>query len=106
MTQVQAGAMSEREDRKIHDDVSLVGLRAHATAVGLVTLARELVKAGVLDDAAVERIKEAIVRELSLGRSRSTSAEEFERTTRHRLDGLFTGKEAVGETVPAQMADR
>ena len=105
MTEVQAGAMSEREDRKIHDDVSLVGLRAHATAVGFVTLARELVKAGVLEEAAVERIKDAIVRELSLGRSRSTAAEEFERTTRHRLDGLFSGHEPVGENVPPEMAE-
>ena len=104
-SEVRAGAMSEREDRKIHDDVSLVGLRAHATAVGFVTLARELVKAGVLEEAAVERLKEAIVRELSLSRSRATSAEEFERTTRHRLDGLFSGHERVGETVPPQMAE-
>jgi hypothetical protein len=97
--------MDEREEKRIHDNVSLVGLRAHATAVGFVTLARELAKAGVLDDAAVERIKEAIVKELSLTRSRATSAEEFERTTRHRLDGLFAGEEAVGETPPPEMAE-
>lgn len=97
--------MSERDERKIHDDISLVGLRAHATAVGFVTLARELVKAGVLDEAAVERIKDAIVKELSLGRSRSAPAAEFERTTRNRLDGLFSGHERVGETPPPEMAD-
>lgn len=97
--------MSERGDRKLHDDVSLVGLRAHATAVGFVTLARELARAGVLDEGAVERIKDAIVKELSLTRGRSTSAEEFERTTRHRLDGLFAGQESVGEIPPAEMAD-
>ncbi|MBS0334745.1 MAG: hypothetical protein JSS35_18395 [Proteobacteria bacterium] len=97
--------MSEREDRRIHDDVSLVGLRAHATAVGFVTLARELVKAGVLEEGAVERIKEAIVRELSLSRSRSTPAEEFERTTRRRLDGLFSGHEPVGEAPPPEMVE-
>ena len=28
VAEIQAGVMSEREDRKIHDDVSLVGLRA------------------------------------------------------------------------------
>ncbi len=97
--------MDDREEKRIHDSVSLVGLRAHATAVGFLTLARELVRAGVLDEAAVERIKDAIVKELSLTRGRSTSAEEFERTTRHRLDGLFAGQESVGETPPPEIAD-
>ncbi|HEY3948331.1 hypothetical protein [Phenylobacterium sp.] len=96
--------MDEREEKRIHDNVSLVGLRAHATAVGFLTLARELVRAGVLDEAAVDRIKEAIVKELSVTRSRATSAEEFERTTRHRLDGLFAGDEPVGGTPPPEMA--
>ena len=97
--------MDELDEKRIHDSVNLVGLRAHATAVGFLTLTRELAKAGVLDDAAVERIKESIVKELSLGRSRSSSAEEFERTTRHRLDLLFAGKEKVGENPPPEMAD-
>lgn len=98
--------MDEREEKRLHDNVSLVGLRAHATAVGFVTLTRELARAGVIDDDAVERIKESIVKELSLTRGRSASAEEFERTTRHRLDGLFAGDEPVGETIPEEMAPR
>ena len=97
--------MDDLDEKRIHDSVNLVGLRAHATAVGFLTLTRELARAGVLDEAAVERIKESIVKELSLGRSRATSAEEFERATRHRLDLLFSGKEPVGENPPPEMAD-
>lgn len=89
--------MDQRAEERLHDEVALVGLRAHATAVGLLTLTSELVRAGVLDEAAVTRIKEAIVKELSLTRSRSSSKEEFERSTRKRLDALFAGEAHVEE---------
>jgi hypothetical protein len=89
--------MDEREEARLHDSVNLVGLRAHATAVGFLTLTSELVRAGVLEEAAVDRIKDAIVKELSLSRSRASSKEEFERSTRERLDGLFAGREHVGD---------
>jgi hypothetical protein len=98
--------MDEREERRLHDSVSLVGLRAHATAVGLLKLTSELVRAGVLDAGAVDRIKEAIVKELSLSRSRSASKEEFEQSTRARLDSLFAGEERLGEQPPPEMAPR
>lgn len=89
--------MDQRAEEHLHDEVALVGLRAHATAVGLLKLTSELVRAGVLDEAAVTRIKEAIVKELSLTRSRSSSKEEFERSTRKRLDALFAGEAHVEE---------
>ena len=89
--------MDERAEERLHDEVSLVGLRAQATAVGLLKLTSELVRAGVLDEAAVTRIKEAIVKELSLTRSRSSSKDEFERSTRARLDALFAGEAQVEE---------
>lgn len=89
--------MDQRAEERLHDEVALVGLRAHATAVGLLTLTSELVRAGVLDEAAVTRIKEAIVKELSLTRSRSSSKEEFERSTRKRLDALFAGEAHLEE---------
>lgn len=96
--------MDEREEERLHDSVSLVGLRAHATAVGLLKLTSELVRAGVLEEAAVDRIKDAIVKELSLSRSRAASKEEFERSTRTRLDSLFAGSEPLGEEPPKEMA--
>ncbi len=92
--------MNESEEQRIHDSVALIGLRAHATSVGLVKLTAELVRAGVLDEAAVTRIKEAIVKELSLTRARSARKEEFERSTRQRLDALFAGKEHFGDLPP------
>lgn len=95
--------MDEREEARLHDNVSLVGLRAHATAVGFVKLTSELVRAGVLEEAAVDRIKEAIVKELSLSRSRSASKEDFERSTRVRLDALFTGEQPLGEAPPKDL---
>lgn len=85
--------MDTREGKQTHDLISFVGLRANATAVGLLQLSAELVRAGVLGDDAIKRIKEAIVNDLALNRPRSRTKDEFERTTRLRLDRLFAGEE-------------
>jgi hypothetical protein len=69
--------------------------RAHGTAVGLLQLSAELVRAGVLDEAAVDRIKNAIANDLALSRPGSISKEEFRRTTRLRLDRLFSGEDSL-----------
>eukprot|EP01037_Dinobryon_pediforme_P022923 gene22923-24233_t len=55
----------------------------------------ELVKAGVLEDDAVTRIKAAIADELELSRPSTVSKAEFDRTTRRRLDRLFAGDEKL-----------
>ncbi|THD82708.1 MAG: hypothetical protein E7812_01115 [Phenylobacterium sp.] len=91
--------MDEREEKRLHDSMRIVGLRATVTAVGLLKLTGELVRAGVLDDEAVGRIKQAMVKELSLTRPPSSDKAEFERSMRHRLDGLFAGSEKL-EPVP------
>lgn len=88
--------MDEREEIRLHETVTFVGLRAQATAVGLLQLSAELVRAGVLDQPAVNRIKDAIAKDIALSRPRSASREEYERTVRERLDGLFNGKEPLG----------
>jgi hypothetical protein len=54
--------MVKKEDKTLHDMIGFVGLRAQATAVGLLQLAAELKRAGVLDDDAIGRIKDAIAR--------------------------------------------
>lgn len=90
---------SKPEERQIHDTMSLIGLRAHATAVGLIQLCRELCKAGVLDQAALDRIKDSIQKEIALTRPRSSSRAEYEAALRSRLDALFAGREEVGEEV-------
>jgi len=86
--------MDETKEQRLHETVSFVGLRAQATAVGLLQLSAELVRAQVLDKAAVERIKDAIAKDISLSRPRSVSREEYLGHIRERLDGLFAPKDA------------
>jgi hypothetical protein len=95
--------MSDSAERERHQTIDFVGLRAHATAVGLIQLTAELVKAGVLDAAAVDRIKDAIGKELALSRPGRMTREEFARSTRARLDRLFSGEQRL-ERDPASMA--
>lgn len=82
--------MDTRAGKQLHDTLGFVGLRAQATAVGLVQLTAELVKAGVLDDDAVTRIKQAIFDDLALTRPMSQAKTGYETTLRRRLDGLFS----------------
>lgn len=90
------------EDKKLHDLIDLVGLRAQATTVGLVQLSIELHRAGVLDEAAVDRIKDSIAKEICLTRPKSIPQEHFRASLRSRLDRLFAGEEAVGEAKSLQ----
>ena len=92
--------MDETQEKRIHDTIGFVGLRAQATAVGLLQLSAELVRAGVLDVAAMTRIKDAIAKDIALSRPRSVSREEYERTIRLRLDRLFSGAEHLSTTPP------
>ncbi|MGZ3377242.1 MAG: hypothetical protein ACXU8S_11645 [Phenylobacterium sp.] len=87
--------MDESEELRLHETVSFVGLRAQATAVGLLQLSAELVRAGVLDKAAVDRIKDAIAKDISLSRPRSVSRDEYMGLVRQRLDGLFDSKDSA-----------
>lgn len=81
--------MDGRNERRVHDDIGILGLRAQATVVGLLQLCAELAQAHLLDDAAVERIKVAIAKDLALSRPPSMSASDFEAWVHARLDGLF-----------------
>jgi hypothetical protein len=90
--------MDQAEVRKLHDEVGFVGLRAQATAVGFIQLCSELHRSGVLDQAAVDRIKDAIARELAMS-SRGVYATELERS-RKRLDDLFAGRVEIRREPP------
>jgi hypothetical protein len=90
--------MEEEEERRLHETISFLGLRAQATAVGLLQLSAELVRAGVLQEDAVGRIKDAIAKDIALSRPRSAPREDYERSIRERLDGLFAGKESLTES--------
>lgn len=82
--------------KRLHFDLANVGLRAHATAVGLVQLCIELQRTGVLDAPSVERIKDAIADEVSLGAPRSIGSHAYRSDIRARLDRLFAGGQEVG----------
>jgi hypothetical protein len=101
-----------REDQQIHDAVGFVGLRAQATAVGLLQLSIELRRAGVIDEAAITRIKDAIAKDISLSCPRSQPKRVFLENIRLRLDRLFAGRGVVGDASnlgdpenPAQVGD-
>jgi hypothetical protein len=75
--------------RELHRTLEFIGLRAQATTVGLIQLCAELVAAGALADEAIERIKDAIFREIAVTHPRGYNRAEFERTLKQRLDAVF-----------------
>lgn len=77
------------EARHLHELLGFVGLRAQATAVGFLALIEELLKAGVLDDAAIDRIKDQVYTDITVSRTAPTGRDEFEATLKKRLDILF-----------------
>ncbi|HUD30104.1 MAG TPA: hypothetical protein VMQ93_14625 [Novosphingobium sp.] len=90
----------------MHDDLRNVGLRAQATAAGLVQLCKELNAAGVLDEGAVQRVKHAIADEIALTAPRPIPRADFRRDVCERLDALFAGDEKVGPADRLSFATR
>lgn len=88
------------EQRKIlereHGALTFVGLRAQATATGLIQLCAELRCAGVLGDDAIGRIKQAIINDLIVSSPSFRRSNEIERAMRRRLDDVFTRRIASG----------
>lgn len=84
------------KQKKLHFDMSNVGLRAHATAAGLLQLCVELRAAGVLNEAAIDRIKSAIACDIEVSAPRSVATPQFRKDIKTRLDRLFSGEEKVG----------
>lgn len=84
------------KQKRLHFDLTNVGLRAQATAVGLVQLTRELKRANLLDDAAIARIKDAIADEVSVTAPRALAAKGYRGEIRDRLDRIFDGDQVVG----------
>ena len=94
------------EQKTMHQDLRNVGLRAQATAVGLVHLCRELQSSGVLDEAAVNRIKAAIADEITLSGPRTSLRPEFQQGLRHRLDSIFSGERGLGKASELSFATK
>jgi hypothetical protein len=89
--------LEESDIRKLHHSLDFIGMRAHATAVGVVQLAIELRRAHVIDEAALGRIKDAIANDIALGRPRSATREAYQADLRGRLDRVFAGDMPVGD---------
>ena len=77
------------EARELHRTLEYIGLRAQATTVGLIQLCAELVRVRLLDDEAVQRIKDAIHRELTVSQKNRRDPKEFQNMLRQRLDAIF-----------------
>lgn len=76
--------------RERHHILDFIGLRAHATTVGLIQLCEELLNAGILSVDGLDRIKDAIVGELTVGRrERVARQSNFDETLRGRIDAVF-----------------
>lgn len=88
------------EARELHETLEFIGLRAQATTVGLLQLCAELVTAGVLDNGAIQRIKDAICLEIVVSHPRARDRAEFERTLRQRLDAIFPHGENAERVSP------
>jgi hypothetical protein len=87
-----------------HRSLDALGIRAQATAVGLVQLTIELRQAGVIDEGAVDRIKAAMADELAYNRPRKMLKSHFDADVRARLDRIFAGEQPVGP-LPAEFTD-
>jgi hypothetical protein len=90
--------MEERDVEKLHNTVGFIGFRAQATAVGLLQLVRELQRTSLLEQDAVERIKDAIASDIVLTRPRSATKAGFDEAIRSRLDKLFAGEDVLSAT--------
>jgi hypothetical protein len=84
------------EQKRLHSDLNNIGLRAQASAAGLVQLCRELEQAGVLSGDALTRIKSAIADEIAFNAPRSYKVEDYRRYIGGRLDSIFAGNTKVG----------
>jgi hypothetical protein len=84
------------KQKKLHFDLTNVGMRAQATAVGLLQLCLELKNAGILDEAAIDRIKGAIACDIEVSAPRSVATAAYRQDIKGRLDQLFSGEMRIG----------
>jgi len=96
--------INQADHKKLHFDLTNVGLRAQATAVGLVQLCTELRHAGVLDEGAIDRIKTAIADEIIVCAPRQVASKEYRKDVCTRLDALFAGERKMGPADEIVMA--
>ena len=85
------------DNRKLNFDLTNVGLRAQATAAGFVQLCRELRTAGVIDDAAVLRIRDMVADNITLNCPLKANRAGYRQEVSRRLEAIFEGERKVGD---------
>jgi len=88
--------MNEQDHGRVHLALEFLGIRAQATAMGLVQLCLELRRAEVIDQAAVDRVKNAIAQEIAEHAPRTVVKQQYLTDIRGRLDRIFAGDEPIG----------
>lgn len=89
------GQPSEKQ-KQLHNDVTNVGLRAQATAVGLIQLCIELRNTNALSEEGLGNVKKAIADELLIGPYRRYCSREQRVEIETRIDRIFAGEQKVG----------
>lgn len=87
---------SQQDHSRVHLALEFLGIRAQATAMGLVQLCAELRRAGVIDQDAVDRVKDSIAEEIAAHAPRTVTKQQYLSDIRGRLDRIFSGDEPVG----------
>lgn len=88
--------MSDSDRTRIHSTLQFLDMRAQATAMGLVQLSIELRSAGVIDEPALDRIKDSIAQEIVDNAPRSVAKQAYLADVRARLNRVFSGFEPIG----------
>ena len=81
--------------RERHRTLDFIGLRAHATTVGMIQLCEELLNAGVLKQDGLDRIKSAIISELTVSNVRISNQKSYDETIKRRIDAIFPSAAGV-----------
>ena len=87
---------NQQDHSRVHLALEFLGIRAQATAMGLVQLCAELRRAGVIDEDAVDRVKDSIAEEIAAHAPRTAVKQQYLADIRGRLDRIFAGDEPVG----------
>lgn len=85
----------DSDARERHRTLDFIGLRAHATTVGLIQLCEELLNAGILKQDGLDRIKAAIISELTVSNVRISNQKSFDETLKRRIDSIFPSAAGV-----------
>ena len=83
----------------MHHSMKFLPMGSQSAAAGLIQLCAELHRSGLLTDDAMERIKSAIVDELTDRAPRSMTKNAFRSDTHDRLDKVLSGCEHMAHVL-------